>query len=224
MKKNNPKTLVIDIGGSNVKILATGIPERVKIPSGQDFSPEQMVELVKENSSDWEYERITIGFPGVVKENRIVSEPVNLGEGWNKFDFQAAFNRPIKFINDAAMQALGGYEGKKLLFLGLGTGLGTAMVIHHTIVPMEGGHLPFKKNTFEEYVGKDFLLNSGLKRWEKHVKVMVEYFRATFQPDDILLGGGNSKLLKELPEGCRLGTNENAFKGGFRFWEEDFNI
>lgn len=224
MEKNKKKILVIDIGGSNVKILATGAEERIKIPSGADFKPEEMVELVKENAAQWDYDMITMGFPGMVKENRIVSEPVNLGEGWNKFDFHAAFNCPIKIINDAAMQALGGYEGKKLLFLGLGTGLGTAMVIHNTIVPLEGGHLPFKKKTFEEYVGKEYLTQSGAKRWEKNVLKTVEIFRATFQPDDILLGGGNSKLLTSIPEGCRLGTNQNAFKGGFKFWEEDFNI
>tara|TARA_R110002020_G_scaffold94568_4_gene227409 strand:- start:286 stop:960 length:675 start_codon:yes stop_codon:yes gene_type:complete len=224
MEKKKKKILVIDIGGSNVKILATGAEERIKIPSGADFKPEEMVELVKENASHWEYDMITMGFPGVVKENRIISEPVNLGDGWNKFDFQAAFNCPIKFINDAAMQALGSYEGKKLLFLGLGTGLGTAMVIHNTIIPMEGGHLPFKKKTFEDYVGKEYLSKSGSKRWEKNVLKAVDIFRSTFQPDDILLGGGNSKLLSQIPEGCRLGTNQNAFKGGFRFWEEDFRL
>ena len=177
MEKNKKKILVIDIGGSNVKILATGAEERIKIPSGSDFSPEQMVDLVKENASEWEYDMITMGFPGVVKNNSIISEPVNLGTGWSEFDFHSAFNMPLKIINDAAMQALGGYEGKKLLFLGLGTGLGTAMVIHNTIVPMEGGHLPFKKNTFEEYVGKEYLAKSGSKRWEKHVNKVIEYFR-----------------------------------------------
>ncbi|MDR7128159.1 putative NBD/HSP70 family sugar kinase [Algoriphagus sp. 4150] len=224
MEKNRKKILVIDIGGSNVKILATGAAERIKIPSGADFKPEEMVELVKENASQWEFDMITIGFPGVVKDNRIVSEPVNLGEGWNTFDYQAAFNCPIKIINDAAMQALGSYEGKKLLFLGLGTGLGTAIVHHNTIIPIEGGHLPFKKKTFEEYVGKEYLTKSGSKRWEKNVLKTVEIFRAAFQPEDILLGGGNSKLLTTIPEGCRLGTNDNAFKGGFKFWEEDFKL
>lgn len=224
MEKNRKKILVIDIGGSNVKILATGVSERIKIPSGADFKPEEMVELVKENASLWEYDMITIGFPGVVKENKIVSEPINLGEGWNSFDYQAAFNCPIKIINDAAMQALGSYEGKKLLFLGLGTGLGTAIVHHNTIIPIEGGHLPFKKKTFEEYVGKEYLTKSGSKRWEKNVLKTIEIFRAAFQPEDILLGGGNSKLLTTIPEGCRLGTNENAFKGGFKFWEEDFKL
>lgn len=224
MEKTKKKILVIDIGGSNIKILATGAAERIKIPSGANFTPGQMVELVKENSSQWDYDVITMGFPGVVKENKLISEPVNLGVGWNTFDFEAAFNRPIKFINDAAMQALGSYEGKKLLFLGLGTGLGTAMVIHNTILPIEGGHLPFKKKTFEDYVSKEYLTKSGMKRWEKNVLKTVEYFKAAFQPDDILLGGGNSKLLTTIPEGCRLGTNENAFKGGFKLWEEDFKL
>lgn len=224
MEKNKKKILVIDIGGSNVKILASGAQERIKIPSGADFKPEEMVELVKENASDWEYDMITMGFPGVVKENRIISEPVNLGKGWNKFDFQAAFNLPIKFINDAAMQALGGYEGKKLLFLGLGTGLGTAMVVHNTILPLEGGHLPYKKKTFEEYVGKEYLTKKGLDSWEKNVQKTIGIFKRIFQPEDILLGGGNSKLLTKVPEGCRLGTNQNAFKGGFKFWEEDFKL
>ena len=224
MEKNKKKILVIDIGGSNVKILASGAQERIKIPSGADFKPEEMVELVKENASDWEYDMITMGFPGVVKENRIISEPVNLGKGWNKFDFQAAFNLPIKFINDAAMQALGGYEGKKLLFLGLGTGLGTAMVVHNTILPLEGGHLPYKKKTFEEYVGKEYLTKKGLDAWEKNVQKTIGIFKRIFQPEDILLGGGNSKLLTKVPEGCRLGTNQNAFKGGFKFWEDDFKL
>ena len=224
MKKFNKKILVIDIGGSNVKILATGQPERIKIPSGADFTPEQMIPLVREHAANWKYDVITIGFPGVVKHNKIVNEPVNMGSGWAGFDFQEAFGCPLKIINDAAMQALGSYEGKKLLFLGLGTGLGTAMVLNKTIIPIEGGHLPYKKTTFESYIGKPYLFKNGQKRWEKHVHKAVEIFSDAFQPEDIVLGGGNSKLLNEVPEGCRLGTNQNAFKGGFRIWEEDFFI
>ncbi len=216
--------LVIDIGGSNIKLLASGETERIKIPSGIDFTPEMLVPLVKEHTSLWKFDRITMGFPGVVKENKIVNEPVNLGQGWTTFDFQKAFGIPIKLINDAAMQALGSFEGKKLLFLGLGTGLGTSMVIHDTIFPIEGGHLPYKKSTFENYIGKEYLVKSGSKRWEKHVLRCVEIFASAFQPDDIVLGGGNSKLLTTVPEGCRLGTNQNAFKGGFRLWEEDFKV
>jgi predicted NBD/HSP70 family sugar kinase len=215
-------TLVIDIGGSNIKILATGQPERIKIPSGIDFSPETMIPLIKEAAAAWSYDRITIGFPGVVKNNQIYSEPVNLGKGWESFDFENAFNCPVKIANDAAMQALGSYEGKKLLFLGLGTGLGTAMVLGKTIFPIEGGHLPYKKATFESYVGKEYLTASGSTRWEKHVAKTVEIFSNAFQPDDIVLGGGNSKLLTTIPDGCRLGTNQNAFFGGFRLWEEEF--
>jgi len=222
--KESKKILVIDIGGSNLKILATGAEERIKIPSGADFSPEQMVNLVKEFASVWEYDYISMGFPGVVKNNQIINEPVNLGTGWNDFDFHAAFGKPIKIINDAAMQAVGNYEGKKLLFLGLGTGLGTAMIINHTIIPMEGGHLPYKKSTFESYIGKAYLQRSGSKRWQKHVLKTVEILADAFQPEDIVLGGGNSKLLTKIPEGCRLGTNQNAFIGGFRLWEQEFNI
>lgn len=218
------KILVIDIGGSNIKILATGQPERIKIPSGSTFSPEEMLPLIKEHAADWKYDRVSIGFPGVVKNNKILSEPVNLGSGWETFDFDGAFNCPVKIINDAAMQALGGYENKKLLFLGFGTGLGTAMIVNRTIIPLEGGHLPYKKSTFESYVGKEYLQKSGSKRWEKHVGICIEKFAHVFQPDDILLGGGNSKLITNVPEGCRLGTNQNAFKGGFRLWEEDFNL
>lgn len=222
MKKSNQKILVIDIGGSNVKILATGQPERIKIPSGSEFTPDQLIPLIEEHAANWEYDVITMGYPGVVKHNKIMSEPVNMGKGWTDFDFEAAFGCPIKIINDAAMQALGSFEGKKLLFLGLGTGLGTAMVMNRTVLPIEGGHLPYKKTTFESYIGKPYLFNSGQKRWEKHVNKAVEIFRDAFQPEDVVLGGGNSKLLTEVPEGCRLGTNQNAFKGGFRLWEEDF--
>lgn len=216
------KTLVIDIGGSNVKILATGQPQRIKIPSGNDFSPEHMIPLIKDAAKEWEYERITIGFPGVVRNNHIESEPVNLGKGWESYDFKGAFGYPVKIINDAAMQALGSYQGKKLLYLGFGTGLGTAMVVGKTIIPMEGGHLPYKKETFETYVGKAYYEKKGHKKWEKHVRRTIDIYADAFQPDDIILGGGNSKLISELPDACRLGTNQNAFKGGFRLWEEEF--
>lgn len=181
-----------------------------------------MIPLIKENASHWEYDRIAMGFPGKVKDNQILSEPVNLGHGWETFDFEAAFGCPIKIINDAAMQALGSYEGGKLLFLGLGTGLGTAMVIKNTIIPIEGGHLPYRKSTFENYVGKVYYAEKGHKKWEKHVFKTVEILADALQPDDIVLGGGNSKILTNIPKGCRLGTNLNAFGGGFRLWEEDF--
>lgn len=224
MEKSNSKILVIDIGGSNVKILATGAEERIKIPSGPDFTPAQMVDLVKEFSSNWEYDKISMGFPGVVKHNKLVTEPVNLGEGWSSFDYQKAFNKPIKIVNDAAMQAVGNYEGKKLLFLGLGTGLGTAMIVNKTIIPIEGGHLPYRRSTFENYINKIYLQQKGSKKWEKHVLKTIEIFSDAFQPEDVVIGGGNSKLLTTVPEYCRLGTNQNAFIGGFRLWEDDYNV
>ncbi|UCS95268.1 ROK family protein [Echinicola marina] len=218
------KILVIDIGGSNIKILATGQEERIKIPSGSDFSPEEMIPLVKEQASHWEYDVVSMGFPGIVKNNNILTEPINLGHGWETYDFEGAFGRPIKIINDAAMQALGSYEGKKMLFMGLGTGLGTAMVVNNTIIPMEAAHLPYRKKTFEAYLGKSYFYKNGIKKWEKHVNRCVEHFFRAFQPDEIVLGGGNSKHLSKVPEGCRLGTNKNAFKGGFRLWEEDIKF
>ncbi len=218
------KTLVIDIGGSNIKILATGAEERVKIPSGSDFSPEEMIPEVRKQASKWEYERVVMGFPGIVKNNTILTEPVNLGRGWETYDFEAAFGCTVKIINDAAMQALGSYEGKKMFFMGLGTGLGTAMVVNHSIIPMEAAHLPFRKATFETYLGKSYFQKHGVKKWEQQVHRAVKHFFRAFQPDEIVLGGGNSKHLSSIPDGCRLGTNKNAFKGGFRLFEEDFFI
>ncbi|WP_186757610.1 ROK family protein [Echinicola salinicaeni] len=218
------KILVIDIGGSNIKILATGQEERIKIPSGSDFSPEEMIPLVKEQASNWDYDVVSMGFPGIVKNNNILTEPINLGQGWETYDFEGAFGCPIKIINDAAMQAVGSYEGKKMLFMGLGTGLGTAMVVNNTVIPMEAAHLPYKKSTFESYLGKAYFYKNGIKKWEKHVHKCVKYFFSAFQPDEIVLGGGNSKHLTKVPEGCRLGTNKNAFKGGFRLWEEDIKF
>jgi polyphosphate glucokinase len=216
--------LVIDVGGSNIKILATGQPERIKIPSGRDFTPEEMVPLVQEAAKDWDYEAITIGFPGVVKHGKIAANPVNMGEGWKGFDFEKAFGRPVKIINDAAMQALGSYEGGKVLFMGFGTGLGTALVFEDLILPLEGGHLPFKQGTFETHVGNDALKKMGKKRWTELVYQAIAHFNRCFQPDEIVLGGGNSKLLNDFPANCRLGSNKNAFTGGFRLWEKSYKF
>jgi polyphosphate glucokinase len=216
--------LVIDVGGSNIKILATGQPERIKIPSGRDFTPEEMVPLVQEAAKDWDYEAITIGFPGVVKHGKIAANPVNMGEGWKGFDFEKAFGRPVKIINDAAMQALGSYEGGKVLFMGFGTGLGTALVFEDLILPLEGGHLPFKQGTFETHVGNDALKKMGKKRWIELVYQAIAHFNRCFQPDEIVLGGGNSKLLNDFPANCRLGSNKNAFTGGFRLWEKSYKF
>jgi predicted NBD/HSP70 family sugar kinase len=216
------KVLVIDIGGSNIKILATGQPDRIKIPSGSGFTPEQLVPLVKEHAKDWEYEAISIGFPGVVKAGKIAADPVNMGTGWKGFDFQEKFGLPVKIINDAAMQALGSYEGGKLLFMGFGTGLGTAMVFEDLILPLEGGHLPFKLGTFETHVGNAAMKKLGKPKWKEHVHQAIAHFTHCFQPDEIVLGGGNSKLLETIPANCRLGSNKNAFTGGFRLWEKSY--
>ena len=216
--------LVIDIGGSNIKILATGQPDRIKIPSGSDFKPENLVPLVKDAAKDWSYDVISIGFPGVVKLGKIAADPVNMGNGWMGFDFEKAFGCPVRIINDAAMQALGSYEGGKLLFMGFGTGLGTAMVFEDLILPLEGGHLPFKQGSFETHVGYAALKKLGKKKWKEHVYLTIEHFRHCFQPDEIVLGGGNSKLLEEIPANCRLGSNKNAFAGGFRLWEKNYRV
>ncbi|GMQ27386.1 ROK family protein [Algoriphagus confluentis] len=216
--------LVIDIGGSNIKLLATGQPERIKIPSGSDFTPNDLIPLVKDATKEWSYEVISIGFPGVVKRGTIAADPVNMGKGWMGYDFEKAFGMPVRIINDAAMQALGSYEGGKLLFMGFGTGLGTAMVFEDLILPLEGGHLPFKLGTFETHVGNAAMKKVGKKKWKEFVYQTIEHFRHCFQPDEIVLGGGNSKYLEEIPEKCRLGSNKNAFTGGFRLWEKEFKI
>lgn len=218
--------LVIDIGGSNIKILATGQPERIKIPSGVDFTPALLVDLVQKatQEANWQFDVVTVGFPGVVKQGQIVSDPVNLGKGWMGFDFEQAFGCPVKVINDAAMQALGSYTGGKLLFMGFGTGLGTAMVYEHLILPLEGGHLPFRTGTFESHVGNANLTLLGKKQWKELVYETIDRFQNCFQPDEIVLGGGNSKYLEELPANCRLGSNKNAFAGGFKLWEGNYRF
>jgi len=214
--------LVIDIGGNNVKIMATGENEKRKFASGPDLTPKRMVTDVKELAAGWSYEAISIGFPGPVRNNRPQREPVNLGKGdWVNFNYEEAFGCPVKMINDAAIQALGSYEGGKMLFLGLGTGLGTTLIDEQHIVAMELGHLPYKKDqTFEEYLGIQGLNKTGKKKWQKNVFIVVEKLRAALLPDYIILGGGNSKKLSALPPDTRLGDNLNAFKGGFRLWDK----
>jgi polyphosphate glucokinase len=214
------KVLVIDVGGSKVKILATGQTEPRKFPSGPTLTPRQIVAGVKKLAEDWTYEAISIGYPGMVVRNRPLAEPHNLGRGWVGFDFEAAFKCPVKVVNDAAMQALGSYKGGKMLFLGLGTGLGSVMIVDRIIEPMELAHLPYKKGTYEDYVGKRGLKKRGKKKWRLHVADVVERLIAALEPDDVVLGGGNVKKLKELPRGCRAGDNADAFLGGFRLWEQ----
>jgi polyphosphate glucokinase len=211
--------LVIDIGGTHVKVLATGQAAQREFDSGPTLTPKRMVSVVRKLVADWKYDVVSIGYPGPVLRDRPVSEPWNLGKGWAGFNFGAAFKRPVKVVNDAAMQALGNYKRGKMLFLGLGTGLGSALIVDGLIEPMELGHLPYKKATFEDYVGIRGLERYGKKKWRDHVGDVVERLVAALEPDEVVLGGGNVKKLKALPKGCRAGDNANAFVGGFRLWE-----
>ncbi len=212
------RVLVVDVGGTNVKILATGETESRKFPSGPSLTAARTVAGVRKLAADWKYDAVTIGYPGAVVQDRPIAEPVNLASGWVGFDYRKAFGRPVKIVNDAAMQALGSYEGGKLLFLGLGTGLGTALVVDGIIEPMELGHLPYRKATYEDYVGRRGLERYGKKQWRQYVADVVARLRIALEPDDVVLGGGNVKKLKALPPGCRAGDNANAFRGGFRLW------
>ena len=211
--------LVIDIGGTNVKILATGQDELRKFPSGPTLTAKQMVAGVKKLARDWKYDAVSIGYPGMVVRNRVLAEPYNLGDGWMGFNFESAFKRPVKVMNDAAMQALGSYKRGKMLFLGLGTGLGSTMIVDGIVEPMELAHLPYKKGTYEDYVSERSLEKRGKKKWRRYVADVVERLTAALEPDDVVLGGGNVTKLKELPKGTRVGNNNNAFLGGFRLWE-----
>ncbi len=212
--------LAVDIGGTNVKILATGQGEPLKFPSGPTLTAEEMVAGVKQLAGEWKYDVVSVGYPGPVLRGRPVAEPRNLGPGWVGFDYAAAFGRPVKFVNDAAMRALGSYQGGTMLFLGLGTGLGSTLIMDGMVEPMELAHLPYKKGTYEDYVGLRGLEQRGKARWRRHVADVVTRLVAALQPDDVVLGGGNVRELKELPPGCRAGDNANAFLGGFRLWDE----
>jgi polyphosphate glucokinase len=212
--------LVIDIGGTHVKVLATGQHEHREFDSGPTLTPKRMVIGVRKLVADWKYDAVSIGFPGPVLRNKPVLEPWNLGKGWTGFNFEAAFKCPVKVMNDAAMQALGSYKGGKMLFLGLGTGLGSAMIVDGIVAPMELGHLPYKKATFEDYVGIRGLKKYGKKKWQSLVTDVVKRLVAALEPDDVVLGGGNVHNLKQLPLGCRAGDNTNAFRGGFRLWQK----
>ena len=213
--------LVIDIGGTHVKVLATGQKTMRQFESGPSLTPRKMVSQVRKLVSDWKYGAISIGYPGPVLLNRPVSEPWNLGKGWKGFNFEAAFKLPAKVINDAAMQALGSYKRGKMLFLGLGTGLGSAAIVDGIIEPLELGHLPYKEATFEDYLGIRGLKKYGKKRWRRYVADAVERLIAALEPEDVVIGGGNVHRLKKLPPGCRAGDNANAFRGGFRLWENE---
>ncbi len=221
MQRNCMNVLVVDVGGTHVKVLATGQTEPRKFESGPTLTPARMVSGVKKLTRDWKYDAVSIGYPGPVLHDRPIAEPHNLGHGWVGFKFRSAFGRPVQIVNDAAMQALGSYKGGKMLFLGLGTGLGTALIVDGVVEPMELGHLPYKKGTYETYVGAQGFERWGKKKWRSHVADVVGCMIAALQPDDVVLGGGNVKKLKELPPNCRAGDNANAFLGGFRLWDNN---
>ena len=215
------KILVIDVGGSNVKLLATGRRTPIKVPSGPELTPREMVAEVREATADWSFEAISIGYPGPVARNRPAKEPVNLGPGWTRFNFARALGRPVRMINDAAMQALGSYAGRSMLFLGLGTGLGTTLVKDGVVVPLELAHLPFKHGqSFEDMVGDAGLARTGKRKWRRNVIETVGLLMAATNADYTVLGGGNVRFIDELPPDTRRGNNANAFRGGFRLWED----
>ncbi len=215
--------LVIDIGGTNIKFIATGQGEARRFASGPTMTPERMVAGLREAAADWNYDAVAIGYPGQVVDGKITTEPKNLGPGWVGFNFRSAFGRPVKLINDASMQALGSYKHGTMLFLGLGTGLGSALVVDGKLVPMELAHLSVGKGTFEYYLGVRAIKRFGKRRWRKFVALGVARLQSALQLDDVVIGGGTVKKLKKLPPGCRAGDNANAFLGGFRLWEESLN-
>ena len=213
------KILVIDVGGTHLKLFATGRKTRLEIPSGPKMTARQMIDAVRKTTGGWKYDAVSIGYPGPVIHGRPVTNPHNLGPGWVGFDFSRAFHRPVKIINDAAMQALGSYRGGRMLFLGLGTGLGSALIVDGVLEPLELAHLPYKHGrTYEDYVGLAGLKRLGKKKWRRHVYDVVQQLSTALQADYVVLGGGNSKLVKKLPPQARLGDNANAFRGGFRLW------
>jgi polyphosphate glucokinase len=217
----SPRVLVIDVGGTNIKMLATGQTEPRRHPSGPTMTPGRMIRVVKESVRDWNFDCVSLGFPGPIINECPLREPHNLGSGWMRFNFGKAFGCPVKIINDAAMQALGSYQGGRMLFLGLGTGLGAAMIVDGMLQPMELAHLIYKNGkTYEDYLGVRGLKRSGTKKWRKHVTTIVKELKTALKADYVVLGGGNSKKLKKLPAGARLGSNRNAFLGGFRMWQK----
>jgi predicted NBD/HSP70 family sugar kinase len=219
MAQSQVKVLVIDVGGTHIKVSAAGRHRPIKISSGPTMTAKRMVTLVKRAVRGWQYSVVSIGYPGPVVHGHPIANPKNLGKGWVGFNFRSAFGRPVRLINDAAMQALGSYRGGRMLFLGFGTGLGTALIIDGVVEPMELAHLPYKKGrTYEDYVGLAGLERLGKKKWRKHALDVIVMLQAALEADDVVVGGGNAELLKELPPGVRLGGNEHAFAGGLRLW------
>jgi polyphosphate glucokinase len=221
--RRRQRILVVDVGGTNVKTLATGQSTPIRIPSGPELTAQAMVPAVREAVRDWRYDLVSIGYPGPVVGGKIAVEPRNLGPGWVGFDFEAAFEKPVRILNDAAMQALGGYQGGRMLFLGLGTGLGSALVVEGHIQPLEIAHLPYRHGrSFEDYVGEVGRKRMSNHKWRRHVIDVVQRLYEAMQTESLLIGGGNArrlrKILGELPATTRLGSNADAFRGGFRLW------
>jgi polyphosphate glucokinase len=219
-RRRQIKVLAIDVGGTHVKVLATGRRTPLEIRSGPKMTAKEMVRQVRQGTTGWRYSVVSIGYPGPVLHGKPLSEPSNLGGGWVGFDFVKAFGCPVRLINDAAMQALGSYKGGRMLFLGLGTGLGSALIVDNVLEPMELAHLPYNTGqTYEDRVGKAALARLGKKKWRRHVAEVVTRLQAALEPDDVVIGGGNAKVLRTLPKGARLGSNANAFVGGYRLWK-----
>jgi polyphosphate glucokinase len=217
--KTQRRVLVIDVGGSHVKARVSGRREEREFESGPTMTPRRMVARVRQLTEDWQYDAVSIGYPGVVVHGKIVTEPYNLGRGWVGFDFRKAFGRPTLLMNDAAMQAIGSYEGGRMLFLGLGTGLGSALIVDGTVAPMELAHLPYKGGrSYEDCVGDRGRRRLGPKKWRRTVAIVVEQLSKALEADYVVIGGGNARKLKKLPKNARLGNNEFAFLGGFRVW------
>ena len=214
--------LAIDVGGTNIKILATGQTEARKFPSGPSLTPKAMVTAVQQMTGDWTFDAVSIGYPGPVARNRPTKEPVNLGNGWVRYNYQRAFGVPVRMINDAAMQALGSYAGRTMLFLGLGTGLGTTLVTNSVVIPLELAHLPFANGkSYEDTIGEAGLKRSGKRKWRRNVRMIVDLLSAATNADYTVLGGGNVRFMDELPPNTRRGNNANAFRGGFRLWDDE---
>ena len=221
MKKSRQNILVIDVGGTNLKFTDSEHKEPMKIPSGPEMTANRMVTEIRDATKDWRYTGVAIGYPGPVQKGKPLAEPHNLGAGWVGLDYEKAFQCPVRIVNDAAMQALGSYEGGRMLFLGLGTGLGSALIVEGMLAPMELAHLPYRKGlTYEDYVGLRGLERLGKAKWRHHALIVIEQLRAALGADYVVLGGGNAKFLKELPREVRMGANENAFRGGFKLWSD----
>ncbi len=216
------RVLVVDVGGSHVKLLATGEQQARRFDSGKSLTAQQMIAGVRAAAEGWSWDLLTVGVPTLVHGGKVIADPINLGSSWVGVDYEAGFGKPTRLVNDAAMQAVGSYEGGRMLFLGLGTGLGSTLILDGIVEPLELGHLPFRKRTFEDYVGERALERRGKKKWQAAVFEVVETLAAATEPDYVVLGGGGVEKLDSLPPNCRRGDNDNAFIGGFRLWEPEW--